>query len=136
VTRVREVTFVNAEGRPVTTTDGYAIMEYELDENGNITWEGYYDSIHAQVNCADGYSSVERGYDAEGRIISERYLNRYNKLTNNLEGVAGWNGYYSSNGELIITSRYDQERNQLPIEQNAVEEEEVFDSEEELGEAA
>ena len=39
-------------------------------------------------------------------------------------------------GELIITSRYDQERNQLPIEQNAVEEEEVFDSEEELGEAA
>ena len=50
------------------------------------------------------------------RLISERYLDRYNKLTNNAEGVAGWNGYYDAEGNLIITSKYDQERNALPIE--------------------
>ncbi len=109
-TRVRVVTFIGADGEPIVTEDGYAILEYEEDENGNRVWEGYYDAIHAQINCAAGYSSVERGYDSMGRLISERYLDRYNKLTNNVEGVAGWNGYYNGEGELVVTSRYDQDR--------------------------
>ena len=44
------------------------------------------------------------------------YLDCYNKLTNNKEGVAGWNGYYDAEGNLIITSKYDQERKALPVE--------------------
>ena len=116
VTRVHEVTFLGENGEPVTTLDGYAILEYEEDENGNRVWEGYYDDIHAQVDCADGYSSVERNYDGEGRMISERYLDHYNKLTNNAEGVAGWNGYYDADGNLVITSRYDQDRIALPAD--------------------
>ena len=112
-TRVRVVTYIDQECNPVVTTDEYAILEYEEDERGNRVWEGYYDEMHAQTNCAAGYSSVERGFDNEGRLISERYLDRYNKLTNNAEGVAGWNGYYDENGQLVVTSRYDQERNPL-----------------------
>ena len=46
--------------------------------------------------------------------IGERYLDRYNKLTNNKDGVAGWTGYYNAEGELVITSRYDSSRTQLP----------------------
>ena len=84
------------------------------DENGNIVWEGYYDEIHAQTNCADGYSNVERGYDSEGRLISERYQDRYNRLTNNKDGIAGWNGYYDVNGNLVVTNCYDQDRNPVP----------------------
>ena len=114
VTRVHKVSFLDENGNPVTTTEGYAILEYEEDENGNRTWEGYYDSLGAQVNCAAGYSSVERGYDGEGRLISERYLDRYNKLTNNVNGVAGWNGYYDSEGTLVITNQYDQDRKAVP----------------------
>ena len=116
ITQVHEITFLDENGNPVTAADGYAIKEYEQDENGNITWEGYFDAIHAQINCQDGYASVERGYDSEGRLISERYLNRYNKLTNNKDGVAGWNGYYDMDGVLIITNRYDQNRNALPVD--------------------
>ncbi|MBR4331500.1 MAG: hypothetical protein IKP72_02360 [Clostridia bacterium] len=115
VTLVHEITFLDGDGNPIVTADGYAIKEYEQDENGNVTWEGYFDAIHAQINCLDGYASVERGYDSEGRLISERYLNRYNKLTNNKSGVAGWNGYYDSDGILVITNRYDENRNALPL---------------------
>ena len=116
VTRVHEVTFLDESSKPVTTTDGYAIYEYELDANGNVAWEGYYDSIKARVNCLDGYSSVERSYDSEGRLVSERYLDRYNKLTNNSEGVAGWNGYYTVDGTLVVTNRYDKDRNPVPAD--------------------
>ena len=116
VTRVYEVTFLNANGDPLTTTDGYAILEYEADEYGNVVWEGYYDSYHASAICTGGYSSVERGYDGEGRLISERYLDRNNKLTNNSDGVAGWNGYYTPDGELIINNRYDQDRKTVPAD--------------------
>ena len=59
---------------------------------------------------------MERGFDSEGRLISERYLDRYNKLTNNAEGVAGWTGYYTVDGELVITNRYDKDRNPVPAE--------------------
>ena len=117
VTRVRVVTFIDRDGSAVTTADGYAILEYELDENGNRVWEGYYDAIHAPVNCAQGYSSVERSFDNAGRMISERYLDRYNKLTNNVNGVAGWNGYFDETGELVITNCYDKDRNQVPFAQ-------------------
>ena len=116
VTLVRTISFVDQNGKPLTTTDGYAILEYEEDEYGNRVWEGYYDAQHAQVNCKDGYSSVERTFDSLGRMVSERYLDRYNKLTNNAQGVAGWNGYYNEDGELVINSRYDQDRNPLPLE--------------------
>ena len=78
-------------------------------------WESYYDQNHAPVNCQAGYSSVERKFDAKGRVISERYLDRYTKLTNNADGVAGWNGYYDSEDRLVITSRYDQDRTMLPV---------------------
>ena len=117
VTRIHTVTFIDRDDNPVVTTEGYAIMEYEEDEYGNCTWEGYYDEIGAQTNCKAGYSSVERGYDFEGRLISERYLDRYNKLTNNADGVAGWNGYYNSDGELVITSIYDQDRNPIAADE-------------------
>ena len=94
-------------------------MEKEFENIGKkmpyTVPEGYFDAIHAQINCLDGYASVERGYDSEGRLISERYLNRYNKLTNNKSGVAGWNGYYDSDGTLVITNRYDENRSALPL---------------------
>ena len=114
--RVHEVTFTDASGAPVLTADGYAILEYEEDEYGNRTWEGYYDQYHGQAECADGYSSKESTYDGAGRLIAERYLDRYNKLTNNAEGVAGWNGYYDADGTLVITNRYDQYLKALPLE--------------------
>ena len=38
------------------------------------------------------------------------YLDRYNKLINNEDGVAGWNGYYDEDGNLVVTNRYDQNR--------------------------
>ena len=115
-TRIHEVTYFDQNGDPVMTTDGYAIFQYEMDEHGNIVWEGYFDEMSAPVNCSDGYASVERGYDEEGRLISERYLDRYNRLTNNNEGVAGWNGFYNDEGELVISNSYDQDRKTLQPE--------------------
>ena len=115
-TRVHTVTYIDQNDLPVVIDEGYAVLEYEEDVYGNRIWEGYYDEIHAQTNCADGYSSVERAFDEEGRMISERYLDRYNKLTNNKEGIAGWNGYYDAEGKLVITSRYDKDRKQLPAD--------------------
>ena len=116
VTRVYEVTFLDQNNKPMTTDEGYAILEYEVDENDHRVWEAYYDDIHAPIECAAGYSSVERGFDSQGRLVSERYLDRYNKLTNNAQGVAGWNGYYDSEGNLVITGRYDKDRNNLPTD--------------------
>ena len=63
-----------------------------------------------------GYSSKECDYDSAGRLIGERYQDRYNKLTNNAEGVAGWNGYYDAEGNLIITSKYNQDKEALPTQ--------------------
>ena len=116
VARVHEVTFLGEDGEPADSRDGYAILEYEEDDFGNRTWEGYYDRLHAQINCSKGYFSRESEYDSEGRLIAERYLDFHNKLTNNTEGVAGWNGYYDGDGNLIVTSRYDQNRQALPTE--------------------
>ena len=115
VTRIHEVTYIDQNGQPVMTTDGYAILQYEEDEFGNRTWEGYLDEIHAPVNCPLGYAGLEIGYDEQGRRISERYQDRYNNLTNNKYGVAGWNGYYDDEGQLVITSCYDQDRVQIPV---------------------
>ena len=92
------------------------MIQYEEDENGNRTLEGYFDKNGSQTNCKEGYFSRESTYDSAGRLIAERYLDRYNKLTNNAEGIAGWNGYYDAEGNLIITSQYDQERNALPVD--------------------
>ncbi len=114
--RVHEVTFLGENGDPTNSKDGYAILEYEEDENGNRVWEGYYAQDHSQVNCAEGYFSKESEYDSEGRLIAERYLDFHNKLTNNAEGTAGWNGYYDAEGNLVVTNRYDQERKALPTE--------------------
>ena len=60
---------------------------------------------------------MEREFDGQGRIVSERYLDRYNHLINNADGVAGWNGYYDGNGDLVVTNRYDQNRNQVKLGQ-------------------
>jgi YD repeat-containing protein len=115
-TLIRKVTFLDARGEPVVTSEGYAILEYEDDVNGNRVWEGYYDDLYAQTECLDGYSSKECDYDSNGRLISERYMDRYNRLTNNAQGVAGWRGYYDPDGNLVITSIYDQNRNALPLD--------------------
>ena len=69
-----------------------------------------------QANCDDGYPSKESEYDSAGLLIAERYLDRYNKLTNNADGFAGWNGYYDGEGNLILTSKYDLNREALPTE--------------------
>ena len=110
VTLVHQLTFLDAAGEPMMTTDGYAMLEYEEDGLGHLVWEGYYDEIQAPVNCADGYASVERAYDKQGRLISERYLDRYNHLVNNTKGIAGWNGTYDDSGVLVIQNCYDQDR--------------------------
>ena len=109
-----EETFIDWNGEPVDTSDGYAIYDYETDEKENIIWEGYFDKYHAATNCLKGYSSIERGFDEEGRVISERYLDRYDKLVNNPDGVAMWSGYYDDNGDLILQIFCDQDRN--PVE--------------------
>ncbi len=115
VTRIHQVTYIDADGKEFAIEEGYATLQYEENDRGNRVWEGYFDAIGAPVNCAAGYASKESGYDNDGRIISERYLDRYNKLTNNVEGVAGWNGYYTAEGVLVITSCYDRDRNQVPV---------------------
>ena len=110
VTGTFDITYMDQAGNPILTTDGYAVYEYKVDENDNVTWEGYLDELGAAVNCSAGYSSIEYGYDEEGRLISERRLDRYNKLVNNEYGVAGWNGYYDEFGNLVISNMYDQDR--------------------------
>ncbi len=115
VTLVHQITYVDENGEPVITSEGYAIYEYEEDEHGNRTWEAYYDEQYAPINTEEGYSSIEREYDGQGRVVSERYLDRYNKLINNTDGVAGWNGYYDENGELVITNQYDQNREAIEL---------------------
>ena len=110
VTRVYDITYTDQAGNPILTTDGYAVYEYKVDENGNVTLERYLDELGAAINCSAGYSSIEYGYDEDGRMISERCLDRYNKLVNNEYGVAGWNGYYDEFGNLVISNMYDQDR--------------------------
>ena len=113
---VHEVTYLDEDGEPMKSTDGYAILEYEEDSSGNRVWEGYYDEYHTAANCAEGYSSKESTYDSSGRLTGERYLDRFNKLTNNKDGIAGWNGYYDADGNLVITSMYDKDRSAISAE--------------------
>ena len=111
VTLIHRVTYIDQNGAPIMTDQGYAIMEYQEDDNGEKIWEGYYDESEAQTNCLDGYSSVEREFDSKGRLISEKFRDRYNKLTNNTDGIANWNGYYNDDGELVVTNCYDKDLN-------------------------
>jgi len=110
VTGTYDITYTDQAGNPILTTDGYAVYEYIIDENDNVTRERYLDELGAAVNCSGGYSSIEYGYDEDGRMISERCLDRYNKLVNNEYGVAGWNGYYDESGDLVISNMFDQDR--------------------------
>ena len=108
VTRIHTVTFLGEDEEPVMTTDGYAILEYEEDENGNRTYEGYYDTIKAPINCAEGYASVERGYDGEGRLILhvDRNGNRI-RTTYNVDGNPVMETGTDRNGENTITRSWE-----------------------------
>ena len=65
-TRVHEVTYLDDEGKPANIDKGYAQLQYEEDENGNRTWEGYYDKYGGQTNCNDGFFGCEREFDSAG----------------------------------------------------------------------
>ena len=115
ITRIHEVTYIGQDHKPMMTADHYAIYKYETDENGNQSWEGYFDELDAPTDNAAGYSTVTREFDSEGRLIGERYQDRYNKLANNEEGVASWNGYYDEEGNLVVTNRYDKDLQPVEI---------------------
>ena len=53
---------------------GYARVQRELDEDGNILRESYYDASNKPVTIEDGYATIVRKYNEDHQVVRESYF--------------------------------------------------------------
>ena len=58
---------------------GYARVQRELDENGNILRESYYDASDKPVTIDEGYATIVRKYNDERQVVRESYFGENGK---------------------------------------------------------
>ena len=61
-------------GRPALITDGFAVMEREYDENGNLICVRYFDENHEKTLLPDGYHFIVQSFGDDGLVASISYF--------------------------------------------------------------
>lgn len=62
------------DGEPVLLKDGYAALEREYDEAGNVISERCYDAELNPAPCKKGYASFLKEYDENKRVVYEAWF--------------------------------------------------------------
>lgn len=73
--QVTSITFVNEKGEVANGANGYAIVEYEYDDNGRVSYEFHRDAEGNAVEDSSGRAGYRREWSYLGQIVSETYLN-------------------------------------------------------------
>lgn len=106
--------YLGTDGTPVNGRYGYAEVKRELDSEGHVIREEYYDEQRNRTTNSTGYAALERVY-RDNKLMEEAYLD-----INDEPAPIGTNGYvryeneYRDDGKLSLTSFYDSDGELLP----------------------
>jgi YD repeat-containing protein len=104
---IKTVMWYDEKGRIARNSDGYVIVEYTYDANGNLTREGYYNAKHEPVYLKDkAYSYYTQEFNDDGKVNRIDYYDTEGKRTMNLDSYASESRIYESHGENIVEYRY------------------------------
>lgn len=93
---IRE-SFMDAEGKLVRLSSGYAVDEREYDTAGNVLVYRYYDEQLQPANVS-GYSELHRAYDDRRQVTREEYFGSDGQPVLISNGYAAWERTYTGEG--------------------------------------
>lgn len=97
------------KGEPILRKDGYAAVEREYDEEGNVVTEKYYDADLQPAPCNNGYEAIRREYNDNKKVIKEEYIDHDGQPMTNKKGVYQTAYEYNENGKVTKESYFDGE---------------------------
>ncbi len=100
-------------GEPVLRKDGYAAVEREYDEAGNVIIERYFDATLLPAPCNNGYEMIRKQYNNDKRVIKEEYYDHDGQPMTNKKGVYQKAYEYNENGKVTKESYFDVEGNPM-----------------------
>ena len=105
--------FLNDE--PVLLENGYAALEREYDEAGNVTYEKYFDTDGQPTEHAKGYGAIRRKYNEKKKVIYEAWYDMADQPM-----PVGGNTYYAVGREYdkagnISLEKYFDEQDNLTL---------------------
>ena len=104
-----------ANGKLVLRKDGYAAVEREYDENGNVIVEKYYDN-EFKPTLRNGYEMIRKEYNEEKKVSKETYFDNVGMPMKNNKGVYQTTYQYNDQGKVIREEYFDD--NGQPMENN------------------
>ncbi|MBZ5491576.1 MAG: hypothetical protein LAO76_11655 [Acidobacteriia bacterium] len=106
--RVIEESYHDEQGSLKANTEGYAIVRYELDQNGNPLITRYFGTDEKPV-IRRGWSAILRKeYDKSGRVVKEAYFDLNDRPMISPEmGVASGSVQYDAKGNMIELASFD-----------------------------
>ena len=102
---LRKFTFVDMEGRPVMTSQGYAIEESKFDAQNKEIDHAWFDA-KGKLVCVDGVARIRCEYDDAGNMMVMKFFGADDRLTRNKENVSAMTWSYNQAGEAIECRYY------------------------------
>ena len=100
-------------GQPVQTGNGYAAIERDYDEDGNIIEERYFDKAFRPAVSNAGYEVIRKKYNENRRVTEEKYLDHTGQPMMNAKGVCRTIYEYTEEGRIKRTAYCDGEGNPM-----------------------
>ena len=101
--------YVDAEGKPVSNSDGYSMIVIENDAAGRQVRSSVYDTDGNKTEGPNGFCTVEYGFDAGGNTVSTRYFDRNGQPVNTKAGHSGSAAEYNDYRKLTKIEFFDKE---------------------------
>ena len=99
--------YIDADGKIMSTTKGYAEIRSSFDDRGNVVRQEYFsEDGEKTVNCEMGVHAVEIGYDATGRITSLATSGIDGERVCTKNGVWAARSEYDENSRLSAVTNY------------------------------
>ena len=111
---MRREEYVNTAGNITFASDKhYAVVIKELDEDGHVVSEYFYDENGEPAKMTDGQEGILREYDEQGREIKLTYVNDHGEPVRISSGFASVLRLYDENGNKVEDRYADQQGNPI-----------------------
>lgn len=101
------LTYLDAQGKLMLNSDGYAIVRYIYDDKDRMESEFYYGISEEKVSAAGGYYGCKFGYDKLNRVNEYTYLDENNNCIMTKSGYAIRTKKYNEDDYAILECYYD-----------------------------
>jgi len=98
---------LDAQGQIHDGQSGWAVVEYEYDEQGRYTREQYYDSTMTRVKNEQGRWAEQIFYDERGNMVRMESLDEQGQLCVDETGCAIQTAEYTDEGYVCTTRKWD-----------------------------